>query len=82
MGVHFLLLTVFQMVLTAGQGGVALTKYAHDGVLHKERAFPSPSFASDYDELMWLAERQRHHTDREETVRFFRLRQSWQSMHS
>lgn len=83
MGVHLILLTVLQMVLTGGVGGVVVTSYALDGVLLKEEpASAVPSFASDYQELMWLAERQRFHADEEETRRFFQLRQRWPEMHS
>ena len=80
MGASLFLITVFQMVLIGGVGGVAVTKYALSGLLKDERA-PTPSFPSDYHELMWLAQRQRRHADRDETRRFIRLRQEWQAMH-
>jgi hypothetical protein len=83
MGVHLLLITVLQMVLTGGVGGVLVASYALSGILLSERpASPTPSFASDYEELMWLAERQRFHVDKQETRRFFQLRQRWPEMHS
>jgi len=83
MGVHLLLITVMQMVLTGGVGGVLVGSYALNGILLKEKpAPPTPSFASDYGELMWLAKRQRLHVDHQETRRFFQLRQRWPEMHS
>jgi hypothetical protein len=83
MGVHLILITVVQMVLTGGVGGVVVASYALNDILLKEEpAAAIPSFASDYQELMWLAERQRSHADNEETLRFFQLRQRWPEMHS
>jgi hypothetical protein len=83
MGVHLLLITVLQMVLTGGIGGVLVASYALNGILLKGKPVSTvPSFASDYAELMWLAERQRLHIDDAETRRFFQLRQRWPEMHS
>jgi len=39
-------------------------------------------FASEYQELMWLAEKQRYTPSAEETRRFYQLRHSWPDMHA
>ena len=65
-------------------GAVFIINYAIEGIYVSEAMFPDsdPRFASEYDELMWLAERQKHHFDRTETKRFFQLRHNWSEMHS
>ena len=72
------------MLLTGGVGGVLIVGYATKGVFIRDEALrdDEPRFASDYDELMWLAERQKRHLSHEETQRFFELRQEWTEMHS
>ena len=84
MNVSYLLLTIVQLLLTAGVGGVFIVNYATRGIFLKEEKpqSGSPRFASDYHELMWLAERQRQHLDVEETQRFYHLRRDWAEMHS
>ena len=42
---------------------------------------PKPRFASEYDELMWLAEKQKGSLSEEETLRFYELRDHWPEMH-
>ena len=84
MGIHFLLLDTVQIILTAGVGGVFILGYAtRDLFLEEENRQPGgPRFASEYQELMWLAERERGHASAEERQRFFQLRHSWPEMHS
>jgi len=84
MDANYLLLTTLQLTLTSGVGTVSIVAYATRGIFVKEEnpVDNGPKFASDYDELMWLAERQKHHLDKEETRRFFQLRRSWPEMHS
>ena len=56
---------------------------ATKGIFLKEEA-PVPEehrFASDYQELMWLAERERHNPSPEERRRFYQLRDKWPLMH-
>ena len=38
-------------------------------------------FLSEYDELMWLAEKQKGSLSEEETLRFYELRDHWPEMH-
>ena len=84
MGIHFLLLDALQIVLTSGVGGVILIGYATKDIMTKEEGSQpgGPRFSSDYQELMWLAERQREHLNAEETRRFYQLRRNWAAMHS
>ena len=84
LGLQEILVTTFQLLLTAGVGAVFIINYAIEGIYVSEAMFPDadPRFASEYDELMWLAERQKHHSDRIETKRFFQLRHNWSEMHS
>jgi hypothetical protein len=73
-----------QLVLTSGVGAVFILNYATKGIFINEETpvDNGPRFASDYDELMWLAERQKHHLDNQETRRFYHLRQGWAEMHA
>jgi O-glycosyl hydrolase len=73
-----------QLLLTSGVGAVFILDYATKGIFVKEEVplDNEPRFTSDYDELMWLAERQRHHLSNKETRRFFQLRREWTDMHT
>lgn len=84
MGIHFLLLDTVQIILTAGVGGIIILSYAAKDIFLKEESTSAdgPNFANEYQELMWLAERQKRHFDVDETQRFFQLRQNWSKMHS
>ena len=84
MGIQFLLLDAMQIVLTAGIGGVFILAYAtRDLFLKEDNPWSGgPRFASDYQELMYLAERQKEHPSTEEKQRFFQLRHNWSQMHS
>ena len=84
MDFNYLLVTTLQLTLTSGVGAVFIIGYATRGIFATEEnpLDNEPRFASDYDELMWLAERQKHHLDNEETRRFYQLRHSWPEMHS
>jgi len=84
MDVQFLLLETLQLLFTGGVGGVLIVAYATRGLFATDVTpmASDPPFASDYDELMWLAERQKNHLSKEETQRFYQLRQRWSEMHS
>jgi len=84
MDANYLLLTTLQLTLTSGVGAVFIIGYATRGIFATEenQLDNEPRFASDYDELMWLAERQKHHLDNVETRRFYQLRHNWPEMHS
>ena len=85
MGIDFILLTAVQLLLTAGVGGVIIVVYATRGIFLREEEDSQPSshsFPSEYEELMWLAERQKQRLDSEETLRFYQLRRNWAEMHS
>jgi hypothetical protein len=84
LGVHFLLLDMVQIILTAGVGGVFIIGYATKDIFLTEENPRSDGleFANDYEELMWLAARQRQHNDLAETRRFYQLRRNWAAMHS
>ena len=84
MGVQDLLLITFQMLIFGGVGGVFIVSYATRDIFLKEEApqVIAPRFASAYEELMWLAEKQKKHPNSEEMRRFFQLRHSWSEMHS
>ena len=84
MDVQFLLLEVLQLLLTSGVGGILIVGYATRDIFMKD-ASPKqgePRFASDYSELMWLAEKQRHRISKEENQRFYQLRREWSDMHT
>ena len=59
-------------------------KYATNGMIvsEKEPNVLKPGFASEYDELIWLAEKQKGSLSDEETLRFYELRDKWPEMHS
>jgi len=80
----YFLLSAVQLLLTSGVGAVLILNFATRDVFVKEeiRADNEPRFATDYDELMWLAERQKQHFDSKETRRFFQLRREWPEMHT
>ena len=83
MGIHFLLLDTVQIILTSGGAAVFILSYAtRDIFLREESPQPDGRFASQYDELMWLANKERGNTSLEERRRFFRLRHDWYEMHS
>ena len=79
-----LLMMALQMLLFGGVGGVFVVKYGTNDLFVKEEVpqADGPRFASDYHELMWLAERQKRHPNTEETQRFFQLRHNWSNMHA
>jgi len=81
---QFILIETLQLLLTGGVGGVLIVGYAAKDLFVKETEAltTGPRFASDYDELMWLAERQKHRLSKGETRRFYQLRQGWSEMHS
>jgi len=81
---QFLLVTLLQIMLTGGVGGVFIVGYATKDIFTREENLQptEPQFATEYDELMWLAERQKHHLSHEETRRFYQLRQEWTKMHA
>jgi len=72
------------MVISGGLEGIVVVNYPFTGILVSEEAIkiPRPHFASEYDELMWLAEKQRGSLTEEETRRFYELRDWWPEMHS
>ena len=84
MGIQLLLVTTLQLILTSGVGTVLIVGYATKDLFSREEspAEDSLRFANEYQELMWLAERQKHHVDVEETQRFYQLRHDWTRMHS
>jgi len=73
-----------QLLLTSGVGSVFILNFATKDIFVKEEVpvDNEPRFATDYDELMWLAERQKQHLDSRETRRFFQLRRGWPEMHT
>jgi hypothetical protein len=84
MGIHHVLITSLQLLLTSGVGAALIVGWSTKGLFLKDET-PAPEehrFANDYQELMWLAERQKRHLDTEETRRFYQLRRSWAGMHS
>jgi hypothetical protein len=82
--VQDLLVVTLEILLTSGVGGAIIVGYAtKDLFLTEEKPLPEGSrFSSDYQELMWLADKQRHHLSEEETHRFYELRHNWSEMHS
>ena len=84
MDIQDFLFTTLQLLLTGGVGGVFILAYATKDIFLTEEEPPvdGPRFASDYQELMWLADKQKKHLDIEETHRFYQLRQNWSEMHS
>ena len=84
LGIQDILITTLQLLLTSGVGTVFIINYAINGIYVREEmpVATQPRFASDYDELMWLAERQKHHFDSIETKRLYQLRHNWPKMHS
>jgi len=84
MDAEFILQTAVQLLLTAGVGGVFIVNYATKGIFLKEENLQTgpPRFGSDYQELMWLAERQKLRLDPGEAQRFYQLRRHWAEMHS
>ena len=76
--------TLLQLVLFGGVGGVILVSYATKGIVLGEgqRSRTKLQFASDYDELMWLEEKQKVGATEEETLRFYELRDHWTDMHA
>ena len=85
MDVQNLLFTALQLLLTGGVGGVLILGYATKDIFVKkeeERLKEEPRFLSEYQELMWLADKQRKHLNAEEAHRFYQLRNNWSEMHS
>lgn len=76
--------TMLQLVLFGGVGGVILVNYATKGIVLGEGARKRTrlEFASDYDELMWLEEKQKVGATEQETLRFYELRDHWTDMHA
>jgi hypothetical protein len=84
MGIHHLLIFILQILLTGGVGGIIVVGFATKGIFISEQT-PAPEnhrFVNEYQELMWLAEKQRHRFNVEETRRFYQLRHNWSLMHS
>jgi hypothetical protein len=77
-------MTAFQLTLIGWIGGVFIVNYAtRDLFVSEERSKTSkPHFVSEYDELMWLADKQKGSLSEEETLRFYELRDRWPEMHS
>jgi hypothetical protein len=76
------ILTALQLTLIGWIGGVFLVNYAIRDVFVSEKSNTSkPHFVSEYDELMWLAEKQKGSLNEEETLRFYELRDKWSEMH-
>lgn len=72
-------------MLTGGVGGVFIVNYAAEGLFvldGEDTQTDAPRFATDYQELMWLAEKQKRNLDTVETQRFYQLRRHWSEMHS
>jgi len=84
LGIHHILLIALQYLLTGGLGGVIIVGYATRDLFVTEERPRSEGhrFASDYQELMWLAEKQKRHLNVEETRRFYQLRRQWSDMHA
>lgn len=76
--------TLLQLALFGGAGGAVLLNYATKGIVltQGESETARPRFASDYDELEWLEERQKAGATEEETLRFYELRDRWTDMHA
>ena len=74
------------MILTVGVPGVFLLNYAtKDLFLHEKEETPASEaqFRSEYDELMWLAEKEKHAPlSEKEMLRFYELRDKWPEMHA
>jgi len=77
------LMTILQLVLTGGVGGVFIVRYATKGIMipGEESEVAKSRFASEYDELMWLSEKQKGSLSEAETLRFYELRDKWPEMH-
>jgi len=73
-----------QLSQIAWTGGVFIVNYATMDilVLETKSRVSRPRFFSEYDELMWLAEKQKGSLGEEETLRFYELREHWPEMHS
>jgi hypothetical protein len=84
MGIHQVLITTFELLLTSGIGSALLVSLATKDLFLKEEppASERHRFVSDYQELMWLAEKQRHRLTAQETRRFYQLRDNWPRMHA
>ena len=80
----YFLLSAVQLLLTSGVGAVFILNFATKDIFLREdtQMDNEPRFSTDYDELMWLAERQKQHLDSRETRRFFQLRREWSEMHA
>jgi len=81
---QFLLTEIFQLLVTGGVGGALIVGLATKDILVKEETTipDKQQFTSEYEELMWLADRQRHRLTSEEMRRFYQLRREWTLMHS
>jgi hypothetical protein len=84
MGVEVLLSFLAPWMIPSAVGGVFIVRYAMKDVMVKEENLnPEESpFPSEYDELMWLAEKEKGHISDDERKRFFQLRNRWPEMHS
>jgi len=78
------LIAAFRALVTGGVGGVFIVTYATRDLFTKEDGFKptGPRFVNDYQELMWLAAREKHTASAEEVRRFYQLRRYWPEMHS
>ena len=83
MGVASVLSTIVQLALVGGVGGIVVVKHAIKGITITEKQTEGSKlrFVSDYEELMWLAEKQKGSLSEEETLRFYQLRDRWPIMH-
>ena len=84
LGLQVIIGIIFQLVLFGGVGGVILVNYAMKGIILGEGAHnvTKLEFTSDYDELMWLEEKQKVGATEAETLRFYELRDHWTDMHA
>jgi len=83
LGITSVLLTIVQLAHVGGVGGIVVVKHAVKGIKipEKETKVSKLRFASDYEELMWLAEKQKGSLSEEEILRFYQLRDRWPVMH-
>jgi len=82
LGVTSALSTIVQLALLGGVGGIVVVKHAIRGITISDvKPKAKPSFPSEYDELMWLEEKQKDSLTEEETLRFYELRDKWPEMH-
>ena len=71
LGIHHLLISTLQLILTGGVGGVFIVAYATRDLFLEEEESPDgqPVFLSDYEELKWLAKKEKRQLSEEEIRR-------------